>query len=254
MKRICSLLQFTTILPIGKSQDLGEFGRNSYLYPLAGYVIGGLVALPVFFIADKTIAAAVSIALILLITGAHHFDGLIDFGDGLMAHGDREKRVRALTDRYVGAGGIGAGIVVTLLLFAGLSGSSSIAYVPDSRRGLRKIFHGVPDRIWYTVQGRNTQLSSPVLSPLLPVYFFPPLYPPCSLAHFSMETCCCCCRYDHLPHDSAYCITEIVWRGKRGCRRCFKRDNPGMCYPRNGNGLKKLRDTTIINQIPPSNV
>lgn len=129
MKRICSLLQFTTILPIGKSQDLGEFGRNSYLYPLAGYVIGGLVALPVFFIADKTIAAAVSIALILLITGAHHFDGLIDFGDGLMAHGDREKRVRALTDRYVGAGGIGAGIVVTLLLFAGLSGSSSIAYV-----------------------------------------------------------------------------------------------------------------------------
>jgi adenosylcobinamide-GDP ribazoletransferase len=128
MKSILSLLQFTTILPLGLPRDLSEFGRRSYLYPLAGYVIGGLVAIPVFFIPDRIIAAAVSVALIFLITGAHHFDGLLDFGDGLMAHGDREKRIRALTDRNVGAGGISAGIVVTLLLFAGLSGAPSIVY------------------------------------------------------------------------------------------------------------------------------
>jgi adenosylcobinamide-GDP ribazoletransferase len=128
MKSLRSLLQFTTILPLGKPEDLREFGRRSYLYPLAGYVIGGLVAIPVFFIPDRTIAAAISIALIILITGAHHFDGLLDFGDGLMAHGEKEKRVRALTDRYIGAGGVAAGIAVTLLLFAGLSGASSIVY------------------------------------------------------------------------------------------------------------------------------
>ena len=81
---------------------------------------------PVFFIADRTIAAAVAIAALLLITGAHHFDGLLDLGDGLMAHGDREKRISALTDRQVGAGGVAAGIAVTLLLFAGLMASSSI--------------------------------------------------------------------------------------------------------------------------------
>jgi adenosylcobinamide-GDP ribazoletransferase len=51
---------------------------------------------------------------------------LLDFGDGLMAHGDREKRIRALTDRQVGAGGIAAGLTVTILLFAGLQASSSI--------------------------------------------------------------------------------------------------------------------------------
>ena len=45
-----------------------------------------------------------------------------------MAHGDKEKRIRALTDRYIGAGGVAAGIAVTLLLFAGLSGASSIVY------------------------------------------------------------------------------------------------------------------------------
>jgi adenosylcobinamide-GDP ribazoletransferase len=126
MKALVSLLQFTTILPLGKPQDLETFARHSYIFPLAGYVIGGLAALPVFFIADRTLAAAVAIACILLISGAHHFDGLLDFGDGLMAHGDREKRIRALTDRQVGAGGIAAGIAVTILLFAGLQASVSV--------------------------------------------------------------------------------------------------------------------------------
>jgi len=127
MSAILSLLQFTTILPLGKAQDFDEFARRSWLYPLAGYMIGCLAAVPVLFIADHTIAAAVAVALVILISGAHHFDGLLDLGDGLMAHGDREKRVRALTDRQIGAGGVAAGIVTTLLLFAGLQASASIA-------------------------------------------------------------------------------------------------------------------------------
>ena len=128
MKSIISLLQFTTILPLGKPEDFERFARRSYLYPLAGYVIAGLVALPVFFIENPGIAAAVSVAGLLILTGAHHFDGLLDLGDGLMAHGDREKRVRALSDRHVGAGGVAAGIGITLLLFAGLQASSSVIY------------------------------------------------------------------------------------------------------------------------------
>jgi adenosylcobinamide-GDP ribazoletransferase len=122
-----ALLQFATILPLGEPRDFEKFARHSWLYPLAGYVIGCLAALPVLFIADRTLAAAVAIALVLLLSGAHHFDGLLDFGDGLMAHGDREKRVRALTDRQIGAGGVAAGIVTTLLLFAGLQAAASLA-------------------------------------------------------------------------------------------------------------------------------
>jgi adenosylcobinamide-GDP ribazoletransferase len=127
MSALLSLLQFTTILPLGKPQDFETFARRSWLYPVAGYVIGCLAAIPVLFIADHTVAAAVAVAIVLLISGAHHFDGLLDLGDGLMAHGDKEKRVRALTDRQVGAGGVAAGIVTTLLLFAGLQASASIA-------------------------------------------------------------------------------------------------------------------------------
>lgn len=126
MKALISLFQFTTVLPLGKSQDLEIFARKSYLYPIAGYFIGALVALPVFLIPDHMIAAAVAVSLLLLLTGAHHFDGLLDFGDGLMAHGDREHRIRALTDRNVGAGAIALGISVVLLTFAGLQASPFI--------------------------------------------------------------------------------------------------------------------------------
>ena len=83
MKSIISLLQFTTILPLGKPEDFERFARRSYLYPLAGYVIAGLVALPVFFIENPGIAAAVSVAGLLILTGAHHFDGLLDLAQSL---------------------------------------------------------------------------------------------------------------------------------------------------------------------------
>ena len=52
MSALLALLQFTTILPLGKPQDFDEFARRSWLYPLAGYVIGCLAAVPVLFIAD----------------------------------------------------------------------------------------------------------------------------------------------------------------------------------------------------------
>jgi adenosylcobinamide-GDP ribazoletransferase len=126
MKTIRSMLQFTTVLPLGRAQDLEPFARRSYLYPVAGYVIGLLVSLPVLFIASHTIGAAVAVALLILLTGAHHLDGLLDFGDGLMAHGDQEKRIQALTDRSIGAGAVALGMATVLLLFAGLSESPSI--------------------------------------------------------------------------------------------------------------------------------
>ncbi len=182
MKSLLSLMQFTTILPLGKSQDLEPFARHSYLYPMAGYVIGALVAIPVFFIADHTIAAAVAIALIILISGAHHFDGLLDLGDGLMAHGDREKRIRALTDRYIGAGGVAAGVVITLLLFAGLQASTSLVFAIIIGEVCAKFSmavltaYGKPFR-----QGMHSYLHQfsqpyfPVIAALLcmPILFFP---------------------------------------------------------------------------------
>ncbi len=127
MKALLALLQFATILPLGKPADFEEFAKHTYLYPLAGYVIGGIACLIVYWIANPVIAAAVAITIVLLLSGCNHFDGLLDLGDGLMAHGDRKKRIRALTDRQIGAGGVALGIAITLLLFAGLAASASVA-------------------------------------------------------------------------------------------------------------------------------
>lgn len=122
-----ALLQFTTTLPVGPTADFGAFSRNSYLYPLAGYLIGGLAGLVSFWIPDPGIRAAVAIGALMVITGANHFDGLLDLGDGLMAHGGRERRVAALTDRQTGTGGFVAGGVILLLTFAALSSSLHLA-------------------------------------------------------------------------------------------------------------------------------
>ncbi len=127
MKSVIALLQFCTPLPLGRPVDFEHFARRSYLYPLAGYVIGGIAAGIAYWVASPVVGAAVALAMVLLLSGCNHFDGLLDFGDGLMAHGSREKRIAAMTDRTTGAGAVAAGIVVTLLAFAGLQ---SVAYLP----------------------------------------------------------------------------------------------------------------------------
>ena len=123
---VIALLQFETRLPLGKPVDFNTFARHTWLYPLAGYVAGGIAALAAILIAPRLLAAAVSLAIALLVTGFHHLDGLLDFGDGLMAHGSREKRVAALTDRTIGAGGVGLGLAVTLIAFAALTTVPSV--------------------------------------------------------------------------------------------------------------------------------
>ncbi len=187
MKSVLALLQFCTSLPLGRPVDFDHFARRSYLYPLAGYVIGGIAAVIASFIASPVVGAAVAVAAVLLLSGCNHFDGLLDFGDGLMAHGSREKRIAAMTDRTTGAGAVAAGIIVTLIAFAGLQ---TVAYLPAAiliaevcaktamsclttlgtpfREGIHSYLHGFA-RPWFLVPA--TLLALPLF--LLPV---PPVH------------------------------------------------------------------------------
>jgi adenosylcobinamide-GDP ribazoletransferase len=128
LKSLIALFQFCTVLPLGKPVEFEEFARRSWLYPLAGYVTGGFAALVSFIIPDRAVSAAFAIAALFLITGCNHLDGLLDFGDGLMAHGDREKRVRALTDRQIGTGAVAMAVSVVLITWAGLQAQSPIIW------------------------------------------------------------------------------------------------------------------------------
>jgi adenosylcobinamide-GDP ribazoletransferase len=123
-----ALFQWTTVLPLGAPADFEAFARRSYLYPLAGWLIGGIVGAVIFFVPDRALAAAFALAGVLLLSGCNHFDGLLDLGDGVMAHGSREKRISALTDRQVGAGGVAFGLIFSLIAFAGLLSAGVPAY------------------------------------------------------------------------------------------------------------------------------
>lgn len=115
LQSIIALLQFTTILPFGRTVPFEYFARNTWLYPLAGYVTGGIAAVILYILpAPPFVAAIIGVGIVLLLSGCNHLDGLFDLGDGLMAHGSREIRIRALTDRMVGTGGIALGLMVTL--------------------------------------------------------------------------------------------------------------------------------------------
>ena len=46
MKAVKALLQFTTILPLGKPADFDCFAAHSWLYPIAGYITGLIAAIP----------------------------------------------------------------------------------------------------------------------------------------------------------------------------------------------------------------
>jgi adenosylcobinamide-GDP ribazoletransferase len=55
------------------------------------------------------------LGFLLLITGLHHTDGLLDFGDGVMAHGSPERKIEIMHDQLTGAGGLSLGIITFLM-------------------------------------------------------------------------------------------------------------------------------------------
>ena len=120
-RSIAATFGFCTILPVGNNVDFDYYARRYYLMPLVGYLTGCIAAGVAILLGSTSFAAAASIAVLLILYGFNHLDGLLDFGDGLMAHGSREKRIKALTDQNVGAGGVGLAMVVILMTYSGLS-------------------------------------------------------------------------------------------------------------------------------------
>jgi adenosylcobinamide-GDP ribazoletransferase len=64
--------------------------------------------------------------LFLLINGAQHMDGLLDFGDGVMFHGSKSGKLKVMRDPTTGAGGFAIGSVVLLVTVF------SIAAIPST--------------------------------------------------------------------------------------------------------------------------
>jgi len=119
LKEIKSLFSFLTIIPLSMDEGmLTDAAKSMFLFPLIGAFIGllaGLFGWVTSQFLPSLVVGALVLGLLLLITGLHHTDGLLDFGDGVMAHGSAERKIEVMHDQLTGAGGLSLGIMTFLV-------------------------------------------------------------------------------------------------------------------------------------------
>ncbi|MFB3888127.1 MAG: adenosylcobinamide-GDP ribazoletransferase [Candidatus Bathyarchaeia archaeon] len=133
LKALKNLLAFLTVLPLRMDMDcLADSARLMYLFPLVGALLGliagafgwlGLQFLP------SLVVGGLVLGLLLLLTGLHHTDGLLDFGDAVMFHGSAERKIKIMHDQLTGAGAVGLGLVTYLVTAFGFTSLSSAVIV-----------------------------------------------------------------------------------------------------------------------------
>ena len=119
LKEVKNLLSFLTIIPLSMDKDcLTDAAKGMFLFPLVGAFIGllaGLFGWVTSQFLPSLVVGALVLGLLLLITGLHHTDGLLDFGDGVMAQGSAERKIEIMHDQLTGAGGLSLGIITFLI-------------------------------------------------------------------------------------------------------------------------------------------
>jgi len=118
LKEIKNLIAFLTIIPVCMDPDcLTDAANYMYLFPLLGAFIGllaGMFAWLLLNILAASIVGILTLGFILLITGLHHTDGLLDFGDGIMYQGSSQRKIEIMHDQQTGTGGLTLGLVTIL--------------------------------------------------------------------------------------------------------------------------------------------
>lgn len=119
LKEIKNLFSFLTTIPVSMDEDiLTDTAKCMFLFPLVGAFIGllaGLCGWAASQVLPSLVVGALVLGFLLLITGLHHTDGLLDFGDGVMAHGSPERKIEIMHDQLTGAGGLSLGIITFLI-------------------------------------------------------------------------------------------------------------------------------------------
>ena len=119
VKQLKNLISFLTVFPVAMDKDmLTDCARNMWAFPLIGALLGGLAGLfgwATYQFLPFIVVGVLALAVLLWMTGLHHMDGLLDFGDGVMAHGTPEHKVEVMHDQFTGAGAIGLCLMTYLI-------------------------------------------------------------------------------------------------------------------------------------------
>ncbi|MDR2544924.1 MAG: adenosylcobinamide-GDP ribazoletransferase [Methanobrevibacter sp.] len=117
---ICGLISFSTILPIRIHTTIKSMAKITWLWPFISGLIGILGFLISYFLVEflkfpSLLSSAILYGFFLYITGFHHLDGLLDFGDGIMVHGSPEKKIAIMRDSMIGTGAMGLFFIVGII-------------------------------------------------------------------------------------------------------------------------------------------
>ena len=109
--RLLAAFTFFTRLPLWKIKEIpaDDFKRVVPLWPLVGWLTGGVMALVFWLMVHVTtpsLAWIVALASRLILTGALHEDGLADFIDGFGGGGNRERTLAIMKDSHIGTYGV----------------------------------------------------------------------------------------------------------------------------------------------------
>jgi len=109
-------LAFLTVIPVGMDEDgIAQAAEYMPCFPIIGAIIGLASGTLVWALHDflpPLVVGMLGLGFILLVTGVHHADGLLDFGDAVMYRGSREEKMQVMHDPQTGAGGLSLGLVV----------------------------------------------------------------------------------------------------------------------------------------------
>lgn len=125
IKSLLGLLTFSTILPINVFTSIEYMTKLTWCWPFLHIFIGilaaicGYVSLHVLHL-NSFFTATIVYAFLMIITGYNHLDGVMDMADGVMVHGEPEKKIMVMKDSSVGAGGMATLFLVASLTIAGI--------------------------------------------------------------------------------------------------------------------------------------
>jgi adenosylcobinamide-GDP ribazoletransferase len=120
-------MAFLTVIPVAGAGDAkGERLGRGY-FPAVGALLG-LIAGATFALAaaitSPLLGAAAAVAVLAILTGALHLDGVADAADGLFGAGDAARRLEVMRDSRVGSFGL---VAVVLVLVGDIAALAAIS-------------------------------------------------------------------------------------------------------------------------------
>lgn len=122
-----SAFAFLTVIPVAADEGKPGARLGRAYFPAVGAVLG-LIAGGVFAlmasITTQMLAGVAAIAVLAVLTGGLHLDGVADAADGLFGRGDRARRMEIMRDPRVGSFGAMALVLVLVGDVAALTAMS----------------------------------------------------------------------------------------------------------------------------------